>query len=62
MQKACEDIGTVDVITNVSTKLLIDHYIDQNIPVIVGDGAIDWPMVNDPDFSLDTIAKVIKDE
>ncbi|XP_046441841.1 uncharacterized protein LOC124192526 [Daphnia pulex] len=59
---ACEDIGTVDVITNVSTKLLMDHYIDQNIPVIVGDGAIDWPIVNDPDLSLDTIAKAYRDD
>ena len=35
-----------------------NHYIDQNIPVIVSDGAIDWPVISDPDFNLDTISKV----
>nr|CAH0112960.1 unnamed protein product [Daphnia galeata] len=58
----CEDIGTIDAVTNISTKLLIDHYIDQNIPVIVSDGAIDWRIINDPDFNLDTISKAYRDD
>lgn len=57
--QACEDIGPIQTVTNISTRLLIDNYINQEIPVIVTDGALDWPVVNDPDFKLDTISKVI---
>jgi len=36
----------------------MDGYVSQTIPVIVSDGALDWPLLRDPDFNLDFIAKV----
>lgn len=57
--KACEDIGPIQTVSNISTRLLIDNYINQEVPVIVTDGALDWPVVNDPDFGIDIISEVI---
>ncbi|XP_057364838.1 uncharacterized protein LOC130685542 [Daphnia carinata] len=59
---ACEDIGPIKTVSNISTRLLIDNYINQEVPVIVTDGALDWKVVNDPDFGLDTISEAYRQD
>ena len=58
--KVCEDIGNIQVIKNVSSRYLVDQYLNQNVPVVVSDGTLDWPTFNDPNFNLKNIAHVIK--
>jgi len=36
----------------------MDGYVSQTIPVIVSDGALDWPLLREADLNLDFIAKV----
>ncbi|KAI9562282.1 hypothetical protein GHT06_013247 [Daphnia sinensis] len=59
---ACEDIGPIQTVSNISTRLLIENYINQEVPVIVTDGAVDWPVVNNPDFGLETISEAYRQD
>lgn len=57
--KLCEDISAVDVVANVSSRFIMDHYLNQELPVIVSDGALNWAVFKNSDFGLEHILKVV---
>lgn len=57
-EKGCEDVATIQALKNVSLRNLVDNYVSQDLPVIVSDGALDWPLTNDGNFQIELISKV----
>jgi len=55
----CEDISSIDVVANASSRLIMNQYLNQELPVIVSDGVLDWGVFTDADFSLKNIIKVM---
>lgn len=58
--QACEDVHEVDYINGTSADEVNQLYIQRNIPVIVKDAMIDWPVMKDS-FTILNLTDVSSD-
>nr|XP_053634067.1 uncharacterized protein LOC128689707 [Cherax quadricarinatus] len=58
----CESLDKVDRLTNVSSQVVSEDYLKNDIPFIVTDGMDDWPVMNTEQFWFDNITEMYLSE
>ncbi|XP_073993860.1 uncharacterized protein [Rhodnius prolixus] len=54
----CESLDTINILNSVTYDLILDNYLNRDIPVIVTDAMDHWPVMLSDDFYFDNITQL----
>ena len=58
LPQVCESLERLDRLANVSSLVVSEDYLKNDVPFIVTDAMEDWPVMNTDDFWFDNVTEV----